>query len=98
MAMVRKYLGLFNDFSISCGVLLAICHIFFSIWWLLVLRCNVLSDRWNIFMVWQVQIKPNNVEQIGEQDNSITNTSTCEGIEPLKLAFLTQVTQKNKPI
>jgi hypothetical protein len=45
-----------------------------------------------------VQIKPNNVQQIGEQDNSITNTSTCMEIEPLKLAFQAQVTQKNKPI
>jgi hypothetical protein len=39
-----------------------------------------------------VQIRPDNVEQIGEHHNSITNTSTSTGIEPLKLAFVAEVT------
>jgi hypothetical protein len=43
-----------------------------------------------------VQIKIKKVEQTSEHLISQANPITCEGVEPLNLAFPTQVTYKSK--
>jgi hypothetical protein len=43
-----------------------------------------------------VQIKTKKVEQTSEHLISQANSSVCEGVEHLKLAFLAQVTYKSK--
>jgi len=46
--------------------------------------------------VWIHTIKTKKVEQTSEHLISQANPSACEGVEPLKLAFLAQVTYKSK--
>jgi hypothetical protein len=43
-----------------------------------------------------VQIKTKKAEQTSKHLISQANPSACEGVEPLKLAFLAQVTYKSK--